>query len=33
LKHSDLKELPHIYDLAEAVNSEMAYIYKRMPEP
>ena len=33
LKHSDLKELPHIYDLSEAVDSEMAYIYKRMPEP
>lgn len=32
LNHDDLRKLPHIYDLSEAVSPKLAYIYKRDPE-
>ncbi len=31
LEHSDLKKLPHIYDLSEATDKNKAYIFKRNP--
>ena len=32
LNHDDLRKLPHIYDLSEALSPKLAYIYKRDPE-
>lgn len=31
LEHSDLKNLPHIYDISEATDPNLAYIFKRQP--